>query len=87
MSVRFSLKTGCDNNLILWSDLILRVMNVQLIDREDVFKWNLHQNSQFSIHSLYLPLINNGFVHTNTRLENEGTFENKNLCVVHTEKG
>jgi hypothetical protein len=26
------------NNLVLWNDLILRVMNVQLNDSEDVFK-------------------------------------------------
>jgi hypothetical protein len=56
------------NNLVLWNDLVLRVTNVQLNDSDDVFKSNLHQNGQYSVHSLYLATINNGVVHTNTRV-------------------
>jgi hypothetical protein len=33
-----------ENNLVLWNDLVLRVMDAQLNDSNDVFKWNLHQN-------------------------------------------
>jgi hypothetical protein len=43
-----------ENNLVLWNDLVLRVMDVQLNDSNDVFKWNLHQNGQYSVHSLSL---------------------------------
>jgi hypothetical protein len=57
-----------ENNLVLWNDLVLRVMDVQLNDSNDVLKWNLHQNSQYTIHSLYLALINNGVVLRNTRI-------------------
>jgi hypothetical protein len=53
------------NNLILWNNLIGRIALVQLVDTEDVFQWDLYQSGQFSIHSMYLALINNGLVPTN----------------------
>jgi hypothetical protein len=61
-------RTLSENNLVLWNDLVLRVMNVQLNDSNDIFKWNLHQNGQYSVHSLYLALINNRVVQRNTRV-------------------
>jgi hypothetical protein len=57
-----------DNNLILWNNLIGRIALVQLVDTEDVFQWDLYQSGQFSIHSMYLALINNGLVPTNNIL-------------------
>jgi hypothetical protein len=30
-----------------------------------VFIWNIHENGNFFVHSLYLALINNGIVETN----------------------
>jgi hypothetical protein len=36
--------------------------------KKDVFHWNLHQHGQFTVHSMYLVLINNGFVDTNWKL-------------------
>jgi hypothetical protein len=56
------------NNLILWNNLIGRIALVQLVDTEDVFQWDLYQSGQFSIHSMYLTLINNGLVPTNNIL-------------------
>jgi hypothetical protein len=56
------------NNLVLWKTLVRRIVLVQLTDAEDVFRWNLHQSGQFTIHSMYLALINNGFVDTNKRM-------------------
>jgi hypothetical protein len=56
------------NNLILWNNLVTRVALVQLVDSEDVFHWNLHQHDKFTVHSMYLALINNEFVNTNRKL-------------------
>jgi hypothetical protein len=65
------------NNLTLWNDLVLRVAQIQLRDQNDVFKWNLHQSDQFSVHSLYLALISNRVVQHNTKgLEDENTIKN-----------
>jgi hypothetical protein len=58
----------CGNNLILWNNLVGRIALVQLVDTEDVFQWDLYQSGQFSIHSMYLTLINNGLVPTNNIL-------------------
>jgi hypothetical protein len=41
------------NKLVLWNNLVRRIALIQLSDNEDVFKWNLHQNGQFSVHSKY----------------------------------
>jgi hypothetical protein len=43
-------------------------MGVRLNNNEDVFRWKLHQHGQYSIHSLYLALINNGRVERNKTL-------------------
>jgi hypothetical protein len=43
-------------------------MHVHLNNNNDVSKWNLHQTGQLFVHSLYLTLINNGFVDTNKML-------------------
>jgi hypothetical protein len=47
------------NNMRLWNKLVGRIMHVRLNDQKDVFTWNLHQNSLYTVHSLYLILINN----------------------------
>jgi hypothetical protein len=56
------------NNLALWNNLVQRIVHIQLTDDEDVLKWNFQQSGQFSVHSMYLELINNGFVDTNKRM-------------------
>jgi hypothetical protein len=40
-------------------------MHVQLNNHKDVFVWNLHQNGQYTVHSLYSALISNGVAHMN----------------------
>jgi hypothetical protein len=57
-----------ENNLMLWNNLVRRIMYMQLNDQKDVFIWNLHQHGQFTVHSLYLTLINNGTSHMNKQL-------------------
>jgi hypothetical protein len=39
--------------LLSCHDLVLRLMDIQLMDRSDTFKWSLNHNSPFSINSLY----------------------------------
>jgi hypothetical protein len=50
------------NNIVLWHNLINRIMEVRLNNNADLFYWNLHQHGKFSVHSMYLALINNGTV-------------------------
>jgi hypothetical protein len=54
------------NNLVLWHNLVHRIMNVCLNNHKDVFRWNLHQNQKLSVHSMYLALICNGMIIRNT---------------------
>jgi hypothetical protein len=54
------------NNLILWYNLVIKIIHVHLNNNRDVFIWNLHQHGKFSIHSMYITLINNGSVIRNT---------------------
>jgi hypothetical protein len=56
------------NNLVLWNDLVGRIMHVRLNERANVFMWNLHQDGKFTVCSLYLALINNGVAHVNRQL-------------------
>jgi hypothetical protein len=48
--------------------LVRRVLHVRLNTQTDVFIWNLHQNGQYTVNSLYIALINNGVVHMNKQL-------------------
>jgi hypothetical protein len=56
------------NNHMLWNELVGRIMHVRLNDQADVFIWNLHQNGQYIVASLYLALISNGVVNINKQL-------------------
>jgi hypothetical protein len=56
------------NNHMLWNELVGRIMHVRLNDQADVFTWNLHQNGQYTIASLYLTQISNGVVNINKQL-------------------
>jgi hypothetical protein len=56
------------NNLVLLNNLVQRIVLTQLTKDEDTLKWNLCQSGQFSVHSMYLTLINNGFVDINKRM-------------------
>ncbi|XP_066166986.1 uncharacterized protein [Oryza sativa Japonica Group] len=52
-------------NLTLWYDLCASIAHIQLDDSSDCFRWNYHQNGQFSVRSMYLALINNGCIDRN----------------------
>jgi hypothetical protein len=56
------------NNRTLWNALVGRIMHVRLNDQADVFTWNLHQNGQYTVKSLYLALISNGVANINKQL-------------------
>jgi hypothetical protein len=44
---------------VLWQNLVNRIMEVHLNNNADLFHWNLYQHGNFSVHSMYLALINN----------------------------
>jgi hypothetical protein len=56
------------NNLVLWHNLVQRIMLVPLNNNDDVFRWKLHQHGKYYVHSLYLALINNGMIERNKTL-------------------
>jgi hypothetical protein len=58
------------NNLLLWNQLIGKIMHVRLNDQADVFVWNLHQNGQYTVKFLYTVFISNGVGHINRQLRN-----------------
>ena len=43
--------------LASWHALQERLAVIQLIDGHDEFRWNLHENSQFSVDSMYKTLL------------------------------
>jgi hypothetical protein len=43
-------------------------MHVRLNDQNDVFILNLHQNGLYTVHLLYLALINNGMANINKQI-------------------
>jgi hypothetical protein len=55
-------------NLQSWHNLILRLTNVHLRDRPDVFKWSLNLNGQFSIRSMYQAFLDINIVPHNSYL-------------------
>ncbi|WVZ91915.1 hypothetical protein U9M48_038026 [Paspalum notatum var. saurae] len=46
--------------LLAWNELIRRVMNLELSEGRDVFRWGLNKTGVFSVRSMYKHLINNG---------------------------
>jgi hypothetical protein len=55
-------------NLKSWHDLVIRLINIRLIDRSDIFKWPLNSNDQFSINSMYQAFIDTNIVPNNSYL-------------------
>jgi hypothetical protein len=43
--------------LVLWNALVQRLAHIHLQDGHDEFRWNLHENSKFSVASMYNALI------------------------------
>lgn len=54
-----------ENNLLAWYHLVSRTANTRLNNTDDIFRWNLHQNGIFSVHSIYNAMICNGNVRQN----------------------
>jgi hypothetical protein len=54
-----------ETNRRRWYELVLSIVHIQLNNDVDQIRWNLHQNGQFTIHSMYLAVINNGVVERN----------------------
>ena len=49
-------------NLVLWYNLVARLIHIRLCTDKDVFNWNLTSSGQFTVQSMYRTLINNGNV-------------------------
>ncbi len=52
-------------NLTYWHELCASIVHIQLNQSSDSFRWNYHQNIIFSVRSMYLALINNGYIERN----------------------
>jgi hypothetical protein len=71
------------NNLILWYTLLQRIMHVRLNTNKDVFRWNLHQHENFSVHSMYLALVTNGSAIRNSLISRLKIPLKKKLCAIY----
>jgi hypothetical protein len=56
------------NNLRLWQELVLRIVHINLNTADDTIRWNLKQDGIFTVHSMYLAVINNGVKERNKRM-------------------
>ncbi len=52
-------------NLEYWHELCASTVHIQLNQFSDCFRWNYHQNGRFLVRSMYLALINNGYIKRN----------------------
>ena len=48
-----------DNKLVEWQNLVTQIINVELVDGSDTFRWNLTKSGLYTVRSYYLHLINN----------------------------
>jgi hypothetical protein len=46
-----------DNKLVEWQNLVAQIVNIQLVDGSDTFRWNLTKSGSFTVQSLYLHLL------------------------------
>jgi hypothetical protein len=54
-------------NLQSWHNLILRIVNIHLIDQSDVFRWSLKSDGQFSVSSMYQALLDSDIIPLNNQ--------------------
>jgi hypothetical protein len=47
-----------DNNLNVWNSLVAQLLNVEIGEGSDTFRWDLTQTGKFSVKSMYSYLIN-----------------------------
>ena len=52
-------------NLVNWHNLCGSVVHINLTEKDDIFRWNFHKIGHYSVRSLYLALINNGYIERN----------------------
>ena len=52
-----------DHNLRQCQQLVAKVVDVQLHDRDDRFIWSLHQNGMFTVRTMYRALTTNEVPH------------------------
>jgi hypothetical protein len=55
-------------NLQSWQNLVMRLINIRLTDRPDIFMWSLNFSGQFSVNSIYQALIDTNVVLNNNYL-------------------
>jgi hypothetical protein len=55
-------------NLLAWHELVGKLMDIQLTDRSDSFKWSLNHNGQFSVSSMYKASLDTNVVPNNSYL-------------------
>jgi hypothetical protein len=48
--------------------IFMRLINIRLIDRPDIFKWSLNSNGQFSVNLIYQAFIDTNIVSNNSYL-------------------
>jgi hypothetical protein len=46
----------------------MRLINIRLTDRSDIFKWSLNSSGQFSVSSMYQVFIDTNIVSNNSYL-------------------
>lgn len=73
--------------LRVWHELVSKVLNVVLTDANDRFKWNLTENSEFMVRSMYKDL-NASWQEANWEhcVESETDIENKSIPLVSPKK-
>jgi hypothetical protein len=55
-------------NLQSWHALVLCLMDIQLMDRPDTFKWSLNHNDKFLVSSMYQAFLDTNAVPNNSHL-------------------
>ena len=66
------------NKLVMWNNLLPRVANIVLSHDEDEFRWNLHQNGEFSV-----ILTKDNLVKRNWRGSRQCCFCHKDETIQH----
>jgi hypothetical protein len=51
------------DNLQSWYDSVSKIAHVRLNEREDVFRWGLHQNGIFNVHIMYNGMTTSSIWH------------------------
>jgi hypothetical protein len=55
-------------NLYSWNNLVLRLVNIHLRERTDIFRWSLKHDGKFSVSSMYQALLDSDIVPHNSYL-------------------